>query len=253
MANRRYEHALSAVEQLRDTVLEVAQCSTFHFAKYGDIRLELLKDREFAPLVPPFVTGSRSHDDLNGELVSVPGSVEFRRWWVCEQFKPLLDYIEAKIIGNDTPHEEGVALSLSSLSSDEVTELWAKALARCESDPEGAITAARSLIESACRHILDELDVPSDDSDDAPTLYKKVSKELNLAPDQHAEAIFKQTLSGAFSVVNGLSGVANKYGDRHGAGSGRRSKPSPRHARLVVNAAGTITAFVVDTWVERKK
>ena len=83
MANRRYEHALSAVEQLRDTVLEVAQCSTFHFAKYGDIRLELLKDREFAPLVPPFVTGSRSHDYLNGELVSVPGSVEFRRWLVC--------------------------------------------------------------------------------------------------------------------------------------------------------------------------
>jgi len=28
------------------------------------------------------------------------------------------------------------------------------------SDPEGAITAARALLESACKHVLDELQAP---------------------------------------------------------------------------------------------
>lgn len=247
------KNALRVVEQLRDTVLDVAQETSFLFRKYADMRLALMQDREFAPLLPQFVKDSRGYDELDRAMSEVADSVPSRRAWVCDQFAPLLGYIEAKIIGDDAaPHKEGVAGSLSSLDSSEVTELWAKAIQRCETDPEGAITAARSLVESTCKHILDVSWVSYEDSDDAPTLYKKVSKELNLAPDQHAEAMFKRTLSGAVNVVNGLSGIANQYGDRHGGGVGR-GKASPRHARLVVNAAGTITAFLVDTWVERKK
>jgi len=256
MDDSEYRWWLRAVEELRDILMDVAQNSPFRYKDYGDIRLRLLKDKETAPLVPQFIKSGRSHDELKAHLSGIAagdGSYAVRRRYVAEQLAPLLDYIEAKIIGSDAaPHQEGVADSLSSLDSAEVTELWAKAIQRCESDPEGAITAARSLIESTCKHILDVSWVSYEDSDDAPTLYKKVSKELNLAPDQHAEAMFKRTLSGAVNVVNGLSGIANQYGDRHGGGVGR-GKASPRHARLVVNAAGTITAFLVDTWVERKK
>ena len=40
-----------------------------------------------------------------------------------------------------------------------VAETWDKARARRQDDPEGAITAARSLLESVCKHILDELGI----------------------------------------------------------------------------------------------
>jgi hypothetical protein len=38
-----------------------------------------------------------------------------------------------------------------------VSEMWHKALDRRTDDPDGAITAARTLLETVCKHILDEL------------------------------------------------------------------------------------------------
>lgn len=45
---------------------------------------------------------------------------------------------------------------LSSIDSERVKRLWTKALERRVSDPDGAITAARTLLESVCKHILDD-------------------------------------------------------------------------------------------------
>jgi hypothetical protein len=251
-----YSELLDTAERLNNQVVTIATSGDNDQFSFHRDREALMSEKELASLIPRVIKNSRNTRDALSHLKTVAtgdGSWALRTEYAIKDFAPILDYLEAHVRGSALPHVSGVTESLSSLDSAEVTELWSKAFQRCENDPEHAITLARSLIESACKHILDELLVPYGDSDDAPTLYKKVAAELNLAPDQHAEQVFKQTLSGVVNVVNGLSGVANKYGDRHGAGSGRRSKPSPRHARLVVNAAGTITAFVVDTWVERKK
>jgi hypothetical protein len=254
---RDYAALLAAAEALKSNIGCLSENCETDDEGYSATRVAFMKDTELRPLLPQIVVDCRRLGEMWEPLKAVAtggGSWSIRRQYLTDEFAPLLVHLEQKALFSiPVPHQSGVAESLRFLDSGEVTELWTKAIERCSTDPEGAITAARSLIESACKHILDELQVPYGDSDDAPSLYKKVAAELNLAPDQHAEQVFKQTLSGVVNVVNGLSGVANKYGDRHGGGIGRRSKPSPRHARLVVNAAGTITAFVVDTWVERKR
>jgi uncharacterized protein YfkK (UPF0435 family) len=84
------------------------------------------------------------------------------------------------------------------------------------SDPEGAITLARSLLESVLKHILDERKVAYNDKADLPELYRIVAKELNLAPDQHTEETFKRILGGITSVVNELGSLRNRLGDAHG-------------------------------------
>jgi hypothetical protein len=48
---------------------------------------------------------------------------------------------------------------LSRLSPEAVQTVWQRALERRISDPEGAITAARSLLEAVCKHVLDDLGV----------------------------------------------------------------------------------------------
>lgn len=127
-----------------------------------------------------------------------------------------------------------------------------KAIERRSTDPEGAITAARTLLETVCKHILEDAGVEVDDNWDLPNLYGKTAAQMNLAPAQHDEQIFKQILGGAQAVVNGLAAIRNRLGDAHGK-SRRSVSPSPRHAELGVNLAGAISIFLIPTWEERVK
>jgi hypothetical protein len=128
-----------------------------------------------------------------------------------------------------------------------IQEVWRKALDRIHEDPDGAITAARSLLESVCKRILDELGVPYSDKDDLPKLYGTAAKELNLAPSQHTEEVFRKILGGAHAVVDGLANLRNRLGDAHGQGK-RSVKPASRHAELAVNMAGSLASFLLATF-----
>jgi hypothetical protein len=126
----------------------------------------------------------------------------------------------------------------------------AKALNRRNTDPEGAITVARTLLESVCKRILDDLGEEYSEKEDLPKLYGKAAKRLNLAPDQHSEEPIKAILGGAMNLVNGIGTLRNRLSDSHGRG-GKPVRPSPRHASLAVNTAGAIATFLVETHVER--
>jgi hypothetical protein len=132
-----------------------------------------------------------------------------------------------------------------------VQSVWNRALERRISDPEGAITSARALLETVCKHILDDLKVDYDDAADLPKLYRLTSQALQIAPSQHSQAVFKQILGGCTSVVEGLGALRNRLGDAHGGGRAK-VRPAPRHAQLAVNLAGSMTSFLVATWEARK-
>ena len=151
---------------------------------------------------------------------------------------------------NHIPVDYSASQVLISIDSVHVQEAWTKAVERRSNDPEGAITAARTLIETVCKFILDETGEPYDINDDLPDLYKKVAQQLNLSPSQHEEQIFKQILGGVNSVVTGLGSLRNKLGDAHGKGK-VGIKPSPRHAQLAVNLAGSVATFLIETWEAR--
>ena len=137
------------------------------------------------------------------------------------------------------------------LDTQYISEAWDKARARRHEDPEGAITAARTLLESVCKHILDESGVQYGDNADLPKLYGLTSKELHLAPSQHTEEAFRKILGGAHSIVDGLANLRNRLGDAHGQGK-LPVKPLPRHAELAVNMAGSMASFLLATFEAKK-
>lgn len=128
--------------------------------------------------------------------------------------------------------------------------VWARALERREGDPEGAVTAARALLETVCKRILDETGDAYDDTADLPKLYGVTAEKLSLAPSQHTEPAFKAILGNCHSVVNGLATLRNRVGDAQGRG-GKPVRPSPRQAALAVNLAGAMSMFLVQTFEER--
>jgi hypothetical protein len=132
------------------------------------------------------------------------------------------------------------------LHPDEIYNRWHEALNRRGTDPRAAITSARTLLEDTCKWILHEANETFKDDDDLPALYRRLAKMLKLAPDDHTEEVFRQILGSCQSIVASLGAIRNKLGDAHSQGP-FRAKPSPRHAELAVNLAGTMATFLIAT------
>jgi len=159
-----------------------------------------------------------------------------------------LEFLEK---GGAVPCAKEMSEVLAQFSAENVHAAWVKANERKCSDPEGAITSARTLLETVCKHLLDELGVEYGSHPDLPELFSVVAKNMKLSPSQHTEKAFKQILGGCSSVVEGLGSLRNKLGDAHGQGA-VRIRPSTRHAGLAVNLAGAMAMFLVETWAARK-
>ncbi len=157
--------------------------------------------------------------------------------------------IAAHAIGS--PADAAISAALQRFEPEQVHARWTAALDRRASDPAGAITLARTLLEDVCRWLLDELGETASDQDDLPTLYRRLAKALKLAPDDHSEQVFKQILGSCQSVVESLGALRNKLGDAHGGGP-KRARPAARHAELAVNLSGSMATFLVATWEARQ-
>ncbi len=119
-----------------------------------------------------------------------------------------------------------------------------------DDDYDGAITNARSVVESVLTDVERRLDpAPPKYDGDLVKLYKRVQKLLNLDPERKdiAENL-KQLLGGLASIVAGVAPLRNKMSDAHV----RTYKPARHHAKLAVNAAKTLLDFVYDTFEYQK-
>jgi len=160
---------------------------------------------------------------------------------------------EVQFVPSGAPSDASITAALAAFNPADVHARWTSAMERRATDPSGAITLARTLLEDVCKWILHEAGEASDtDADDLPVLYRKLAKTLSLAPDDHTEKIFKQILGGCSAIVEGLGALRNKLSDAHSPGP-KRARPLPRHAELAVNLAGTMATYLVSTWEARQE
>ena len=162
-----------------------------------------------------------------------------------------LEYSVRSEAAGGTPADYGISAALSAFDTGTIHERWEEALSRRSSDPRGAITTARTLLEDTCKWILTEGAQPFAEDADLPVLYRQLAKLLKLAPDDHTEPVFKQILGSCQSIVESLGALRNKVGDAHSQGP-KRARPQPRHAELAVNLAGTMATFLIATWEARQ-
>ncbi|MEM9443855.1 MAG: abortive infection family protein [Verrucomicrobiota bacterium] len=209
------------------------------------LRDYFIKNSELERYLPAWFRSKRSLNQFwNFIKMKFHHYVE-RREFLWSEFEPLLLHLET---GSSSPVEEDILAGLQLFNSEEITRSWKRMLERFKNDPEGAITASRNLLETVFKHILDARKIEYDhDKIELPDLYKKISKELNLAPELHREPIFKQILGGCSGVVTGLGALRNRLGDAHGK-SAKRVRPSERHAKLAVNLSGSMALFFAETY-----
>jgi hypothetical protein len=221
----------------------------YSYEAYESAREDLMSESAIAKSLPDWLINCRYGSQFWTFIKENNSTYQGRREFLRAEFSSLLDHIERFGIG---PTSLSIRDQLTECTSDSVHEAWQKCYERRNRDFEGAITSARTPIESTCKHILENLGEIPDDNGDLPRLYKQTAKAMNLSPDQHHEQIFKQILSGCGTVVEGLGSLRNKFGDAHGQGS-NRMKPTKRHAELAVNLAGSLCSFLIATYEENCK
>lgn len=237
------------VETLQNLLVSVATGGQGKNEEYLSLRNALLSKRDVSSQVPDFLKTCGSLHQFSQYIKCGRGSYDQRRQYLWSAFRPLLDFLES---GSGAPSDLSVTTGLQKRDAAYVKDSWSKALSRRDSDPEGAITSARTLVESVCKHILDEAKVSYEDTADLPKLYRLTAEELNLAPSQHTEQVFKQILGGCTSVVEGLGSLRNRLSDAHGKGRAG-VKPAPRHAELAVNLSGALASYLLATWEARSE
>lgn len=237
-------------EYLQNMLISVATGGAADDRDYKALRQLFIENKATSEFLPKFVRTNRDLSQFWGFIKYEYGKYQERRDFIWAEFAPLFEFLEGK---NRKPADPTITDGLKNFDEDGVHSVWMKALERRSIDPEGAITASRTLLESVCKHILDGKGIEYDKQRiELPELYKITSKELNISPSQHTEEIFKQILGGVTSVVIGLGSLRNRLGDAHGQGKAP-VKPAARHAQLAVNLAGATALFLIETWLSRNE
>ncbi|MDR2580117.1 MAG: abortive infection family protein [Fibromonadaceae bacterium] len=115
-----------------------------------------------------------------------------------------------------------------------------------DKDYNGAVTNARTLVETICLFILESKTKQKHDNDgNLIKLYKSTASLLKMLPSDYEDGDLKQILSGIFSIINGISGLRNTFSDAHGVAPSKKTyKIDERHAVLAVNLARTVSEYL---------
>ncbi len=126
-----------------------------------------------------------------------------------------------------------------------------RALKNIESSPREAVSAACNILESVFKVYIEEhthLTMPA--KQDLQGVWKIVRADLGLDASILEERDLQEIVTGVVATVNGIGALRTHASSAHGAGN-RPYKLKPRHARLAIHAAHTISAFVIETWDEK--
>jgi hypothetical protein len=214
---------------------------------YIELRRALREQPDTYGQLPQFVRHCGDLGEFWDFIKDVSSTYAGRRKYIREAFAPLIAYLEEY---EPSLVAVNVTDTLSELDSTAVDQVWTKALHRRRHDPEGAITAARTMLETVYKHILDDRTVPYGKNDDLPKLWALAAAQLNLTPGQHEATDIRAILGNCQAVVGGIANLRNAVGDAHGQGR-RPVRARPKHAALAVNLAGAMASFLVASWQEQ--
>lgn len=145
-----------------------------------------------------------------------------------------------------------VSAAVDVLSLAYVHELEKKTDQRLSSsDLEGAMTTARTMLEAVLLELERKLTkTPGDYKGDIQRLFKTVSKMLRMDDDRNdLDDNFKMVVRGLVQIVHGLAPIRNKMSDGHP----RERKPAAHHTRFIVNAAKTVVAFLIESYLYQRE
>jgi hypothetical protein len=225
----------------------------------GFIRLLMDEEGGMQKLDRVFLRVCEADDYLDREGVQEKVIAHLNRFLARDGRQIVLhgDRPHLTLIGRSGAVVGSISAKAATLDFDTVQRDMKRALDSAENDPEDAVTAACSVIESVCRSILVELKLPLPPKKDIDGLVRAVQEPLGLSPgrsDLPAEiaADVRQVLSGLTTTAKGIGALRTHGGDAHGRERGFK-RIDGRIARLAIHGASTLALFLIETWELRQR
>lgn len=209
--------------------------------EYLGLRTYIVSNDELRQKMP-FIIDCLTLDDFSKFIKSKGDNTVGRRIYLKKVLEPANAFVY-HISAN--PGDGVISETLS--HRERLIDTWEKALQRRATDSDGAITLARTLLESTFKHVLDEKGISYSDNADLQPLYELASEALKLHPSQHSSNHgLQQLLGGCRSAILAIGSIRSTQGDAHGR-SERDIKPEGRLSALSVNLAGSIASYFLST------
>ena len=119
-------------------------------------------------------------------------------------------------------------------------------------NPTNAIGAAKELIESCCKTILEFEGCTVDKDWEVPRLVDETFKHFHLMPKNISDDVkgaksIKAILGNLKAIAQGVAELRNLYGSGHGKSSSYKGLES-RHASLAIGSSTTLVRFLWDSY-----
>ncbi len=122
-------------------------------------------------------------------------------------------------------------------------KLWNKCVDRVYTDPEGAITAARSLLEETCHYIL-KAEGCDRRYGNVVSLYADTTKLIGIHPSKSEDDSAKRVLGALQTLFQTAIDFRRIFGDAHGS----TSPAHPSVAQFTVNISSSVTLFLLQSY-----
>jgi hypothetical protein len=122
-----------------------------------------------------------------------------------------------------------------------------RALDNVEKDPPAAISAAGNILETVFKNYLEHHKVAYSDKDTLKPLWEKVASHMGIRQKIEHEELAK-IVSGLNKIVDGIIDLRNGKSSSHGKSESQIKAYTilPRHARLAIHSAHTISAYLLE-------
>jgi hypothetical protein len=120
---------------------------------YSKPRSYLLDNSEYKRLLLSFTRTIRKLNQFWLFIKNKFPSYAERRAYIWQEFTPILNFLEEK---NKARLDKKTSDALKEFESEGVHPAWHRALERRSNNHEGVITAARTLLETVCKYIIDK-------------------------------------------------------------------------------------------------
>lgn len=123
-----------------------------------------------------------------------------------------------------------------------------RALRQIDKDPYAAAQFAGNVLEASLKAYLDQKGKAYKNGNTLADLWKRASDEIGLRPADLDNKDLKMIASGLTHVGHGIAHLRNTRSAAHGKSEGQMHRIiiKPRHARLAVHAAHTVSAYILE-------
>lgn len=169
---------------------------------------------------------------------------------VLKQFN--LTYLTGgRIIGGLGAPSQNLANLIKQFDFESIELEFERALNNVQHSPREAVSAASNILEAFCKIYIEMEGLPSPQKQDLKSIWIVVRKDLGFDAKELEDRDLQQILTGLISITEGIGALRTHASSAHGSGS-KRYKIEPRHARLAVHSAHSVTMFCIETWKKKR-